>query len=77
MTEWLGPGDIDRALIEWRSLLRQIAHAPDLDWPRWRALQTRAKTLVRETSSPTLTRLPPLEYHQTRRLDHRLSLRRH
>jgi hypothetical protein len=77
VTEWLGPGDIDRALIEWRSLLRQIAHAPDLDWPRWRALQTRAKTLVRETSSPTLTRLPPLEYHQTRRLDHRLSLRRH
>ena len=33
-----GAGDIDRIIIEWRSLLRQIAHAPDLDWPRWRAI---------------------------------------
>ncbi len=27
--------------------------------------------------SPTLTDLPPLEYHQTKRVDHRLFLRRH
>ena len=73
----LGPGDIDRVIIEWRSLLRQIAHAPDLDWPRWRALQALAKSILNETESPTLTDLPPLEYHQTRRVDHRLILRRH
>jgi superfamily II DNA/RNA helicase len=77
ITDLLGPGDIDRVIIEWRSLLRQIAHAPDLDWPRWRALQTLAKTILNETESPTLTDLPPLEYHQTRRVDHRLILRRH
>lgn len=77
VTDLLGAGDIDRAIIEWRSLLRQIAHAPDLEWPRWRALQAMAKTILHETESPTLTQLPPLEYHQTRRVDHRLVLRRH
>lgn len=77
ITDLLGPGDIDRVIIEWRSLLRQLAHAPDLDWPRWRALQALAKTILNETESPTLTNLPPLEYHQTRRVDHRLILRRH
>ncbi len=77
ITDLLGTGDIDRVIIEWRSLLRQIAHAPDLDWPRWRALQAMAKTILNETESPTLTDLPPLEYHQTRRVDHRLILRRH
>jgi superfamily II DNA/RNA helicase len=76
-TDLLGPGDIDRVIIEWRSLLRQIAHAPDLDWPRWRALQALARTILNETASPTLTDLPPLEYHQTRRVDHRLFLPRH
>ena len=77
VTDLLGAGDIDRAIIEWRSLLRQISHAPELDWPRWRALQTLAKTILNETESPTLTDLPRLEFNQTRRVDHRLILRRH
>jgi len=77
VTDLLGAGDIDRVIIEWRSLLRQIAHAPDLDWPRWRALQAMAKTILNETESPTLTELPPLEYNQTKRIEHRLNLRRH
>ncbi len=77
ITDLVGPGDIDRIIIEWRSLLRQIAHAPDLEWPRWHALQALAKSILNETDSPTLTDLPPLEYHQTKRIDHRLILRRH
>ena len=77
VNELVGLGDIDRVIIEWRSLLRQIAHAPDLEWPRWRAFQVLAKTILNETESPTLTELPPLEYHQTRRIEHRLILRRH
>ncbi len=77
ITPLVGEGDIDRVIIEWRSLLRQISHAPKLDWPRWTALQTMAKGILRETESPTLTDLPPLEYHQTRRLEHQLILRRH
>ena len=77
VTDLLGAGDIDRIVIEWRSLLRRIAHAPDLEWPRWRGLQTLAKAILRQTESPTLTDLPPLEFHQTKRIDHRLVLRRH
>ena len=77
VTELLGAGDIDRIIIEWRSLLRRIAHAPDLDWARWKKLQATAREILQETTSPTLTELPPLEYHQTRRIDHRLILRRH
>jgi hypothetical protein len=75
--EMLGPGDIDRVIIEWRSLLRQIAHAPALEWERWQQLQTMAREILNETESPTVTDLPPLQYDQTRRIDHRLALRRH
>src|SRR3989442_6445951 len=57
VTDLLGPGDIDRVIIEWRSLLRQIAHAPELDWPRWRALQAMAKAILNETQSPTMTEI--------------------
>jgi superfamily II DNA/RNA helicase len=77
ITDLLGPGDIDRIIIEWRSLLRQISHAPEVDWPRWRALQAMAKGILNETESPTMTELPSLEHYQTRRVDHRLILRRH
>lgn len=76
-TDLLGDGDIDRVIIEWRSTLRQIAHAPDIEWPRWHDLQTAAKAILNETESPTMTELPPLLFNQTRRVDHRLILRRH
>jgi superfamily II DNA/RNA helicase len=77
MTEFLGAGDIDRVIIEWRSFLRQIAKAPSLEWPRWTALQAMAAGILNETESPTLTDLPPLDYAQTKRMDHQLTLRRH
>ncbi len=77
MTELLGVGDIDRMIIEWRSLLRRIAHAPRLDWPRWTELQDLAEAVLGETVSPTIADLPPLEFHQTRRADHRLKLKRY
>ena len=76
VSEVLGTGDIDRMIIEWRSLLRQIAHAAPLEWPRWTELQAMAKPLLHEVHSPTETILPPLEYAQTKRIDHRLILRR-
>ena len=75
VTELLGSGDIDRAIIEWRSLLRQINHAPELEWPRWGELQKIAGTILAETESPTLDELPPLEHHQKGRTDHRLRLK--
>jgi len=75
VTELLGSGDIDRAVIEWRSLMRQIKHAPELEWPRWCELQELAGTILVETQSPTLGELPPLEYNQKGRVDHQLRLR--
>ncbi len=77
VTELLGAGDIDRIIIEWRSMMRRIAHSPELDWDRWRELQAKAKSILNETESPTMTELPPLEYYQTRRMEHHLILRRH
>lgn len=77
VTDLLGAGDIDRVIIEWRSMLRQVAHSPALEWPRWLALQAMARGILNETQSPTLTQLPSLEFHQTKRVDHRLILRRH
>jgi len=76
VTEFLGAGDIDRVIIEWRSLLRQISKAPALDWPRWTAFQAMAKGILNETESPTITDLPPLDFTQTKRIEHRLVLRR-
>ena len=75
VTPMLGAGDIDRAVIEWRSLLRQIKHSPELDWARWAELQQQAGIILAETESPTLAGLPPLEHHQQGRVDHRLQLR--
>ena len=77
VTPFVGVGDIDRVIIEWRSLLRQTAHAPPLEWPRWTAFQALARAILNQTESPTLTELPALEYAQTKRIDHRLVLRRH
>ena len=77
ITDILGAGDIDRIIIEWRSFLRQIMHAPELDWDRWKDFQALAKSILQETESPTITDLPPLEYHQTKRVDHQLVLRKH
>ena len=71
-------GDVDRVIIEWRSLMRRITHSPALeDCPRWMELRELAVRMLDETESPTHTEFPPLEYSQTHRLDHRLHLRRH
>ena len=36
-------GDIERALMEWRSLLRHIVGAPELEWDRWCLLKRRPR----------------------------------
>jgi hypothetical protein len=68
LTESLRPGDIERGVIEWRSLLRHIVWAPDYDWPRWRELKAAAAQHIDDTPSPTLLALPPLTAAQQRRV---------
>jgi hypothetical protein len=53
LTESLRQGDIERALVEWRSLLRHIIWAPDHTLPRWRALKSAANDLLEKSTSPT------------------------
>lgn len=66
-SETLRPGDIERALIEWRSLLRHIAAAPEYEVKRWRALREAAAHFADRTTSPALIDLPPLLASQQRR----------
>jgi len=53
LTESLRQGDIERALIEWRSLLRHVLWAPDYEHARWRELKTAAQRKLETTESPT------------------------
>ena len=46
LSETLRMGDIERALLEWGSLLRHIAHAPEYDWVRWSELKHTAKLFL-------------------------------
>nr|MBA2743100.1 DEAD/DEAH box helicase [Chthoniobacterales bacterium] len=66
-SDTLRSGDIERALMEWRSLLRHIVNAPDLEWERWRELKAAARHFVDTTSSPALLEFPPLLAAQQRR----------
>ncbi len=67
-SDLLRHGDVERALMEWRSLLRHIAAAPDLEWERWKELKAAAGKLLRQSSSPTTFDFPPLLAAQQRRL---------
>jgi len=58
--ESLRHGDIERALMEWRSLLRHIVAAATLDWDRWTALQKAAAHFIGSTTSPAQVQFPPL-----------------
>ena len=66
-TDALRSGDIERAMMEWRSLLRHIVHAPDLDWNRWRELKEAARHFIDSTTSPAQLDFPPLLAAQLRR----------
>jgi superfamily II DNA/RNA helicase len=66
--ESLRHGDIERALMEWRSLLRHIVGAPVLEWERWQALQKLAAHFIGNTSSPAAVDFPPLLASQQRRM---------
>ncbi len=35
----ISAGDVERVILEWKSVLRQIANAPEFPWDRWMELQ--------------------------------------
>ena len=68
--ELLRHGDIERALVEWRSILRHIVIAPAYPLSRWTELKAAARELVDKTASPTsavdLATLAPLQQTASR-----------
>ena len=52
VSEFVRHGDIERALIEWRSILRHIDAAPQCPLPRWIELKAAAADLVDRTDLP-------------------------
>src|SRR5262249_24772525 len=61
-------GDIERALVEWRSLMRRIVTAPPYPLPRWNELKKAAGELLEKTVSPTVVDLAGLFPVQQRRV---------
>ncbi len=74
-TEWVGEGDVERAVIEWLSLLRHIVHAPDFAWDGWQALKLAAAAELEKygslTPGRTLPEMPPAQL--VHRVDHHLT----
>jgi len=69
--ELLRHGDIERALVEWRSILCHIVLAPAYPSSRWTELKAAAEELVDQTASPTsavdLGILVPLQQRAVRK----------
>ncbi len=76
-TRELGQGDVERAVVEWFSLLRHVRNAPDLDWDRWQQLQAKAAALLKQHAPDNAlwSNLPAIEPHLLhRKVNHRISI---
>ena len=71
--EDLGSGDLERLVVEWKSLLDLIVYSPDLELERWTHLQEAACKIVGTRSLDTeLPQLPKLSVNQRRRFERRV-----
>ena len=68
-------GDVDRLLIEWKSLLRQIATATaDASWPRWTEFQALCRAEFAQYERADLPSLPVVPAEQQKPISHRLAM---
>ena len=68
--EDLGAGDVERLIIEWKSLLDLIVHGRELNISRWSELQKIAKKLGGgQAPAEELAELPELPVRQRRRFE--------
>jgi superfamily II DNA/RNA helicase len=75
LPEHVHRGDIDRLLIEWKSLLRQVAGAaPEPDWPRWLAFQALCREELAAYERSSLPTLPVITAEQQKPVSHRLAI---
>jgi len=68
--EFAGAGDIHRLLIEWKSLLRQIAEARGPENDRWQKIRDEAQQCLRLLPQPQLPILPSLSAEQRKTVSH-------
>jgi len=70
ISEELHHGDLERARLEWHSLLKHIAHAPDFQWDRWMELKEAAIAFNEANPRPLpLDEMPPLTFEQRHRFE--------
>ncbi|MFW5883327.1 MAG: hypothetical protein ACOCVG_03070, partial [Verrucomicrobiota bacterium] len=50
--EELRSGDIERALLEWRSILSHIVNRPDYPWSRWQTFQQTVRHYLDQRGRP-------------------------
>ena len=75
MEEHIHRGDIDRLLIEWKSLLRQVAKAEaDSSWPRWTEFQALCRAEFAQYERTSLPGLPVIPAEQQKPVSHRLAV---
>jgi hypothetical protein len=75
LPEYVHRGDVDRLLIEWRSLLRQVVSAaPDALWPRWTQFQELCREEMGQHERGSLPTLPVITAEQQKPLSHRLAM---
>jgi hypothetical protein len=68
-------GDVDRLLIEWKSLLRQVASADaNASWPRWTEFQELCRAEFAQYDRTSLPGLPVVPAEQQKPISHRLSM---
>ncbi|MEO0794491.1 MAG: DEAD/DEAH box helicase [Verrucomicrobiota bacterium] len=71
----LRQGDIERASLEWRSILNHIAFAPDYYWDRWMDFKELARQYVLSNFGIIrLAELPPLTPQQQQRFEGSLAV---
>ncbi|PAW77132.1 MAG: hypothetical protein B9S32_12695 [Verrucomicrobia bacterium Tous-C9LFEB] len=72
-SEHVSRGDIDRLVVEWKSLLRQIAAGESIpEWPRWEQLRERCTLEMTQYRNDSLPALPPMTAEQEKPVTHRL-----
>jgi len=73
LAESIDDGDVERVWLEWISLLRHVARAPDCAWDRWCSLRACADALLLDRGiRSNALEVPPLAMHQRARIEHRL-----
>jgi len=78
LEEQVHRGDVDRLLIEWKSLLRQVATAAsDASWPRWTEFQELCRAEFAQYERTSLPMLPVITAEQQKPLSHRLAMALH